>query len=34
VWFTLEDIGKVMVFDARPPFEILKVIDTGPITDV
>lgn len=33
VWFTLKDIGKVMVFDARPPFSILKTIDTGPITN-
>jgi YVTN family beta-propeller protein len=33
VWLTLKDVGKVMVFDARPPFEILKVLDTGPITN-
>src|SRR2546423_1109911 len=33
VWFTLKDIGKVMVFDARPPFAVLKTIDTGPITN-
>jgi DNA-binding beta-propeller fold protein YncE len=33
VWFTLKDIGKVMVFDARPPFTVLKTIDTGPITN-
>src|SRR5207253_1120865 len=32
VWFTLKDVGKVMVFDARPPFSVLKSIDTGPIT--
>lgn len=33
VWFTLKDIGKTMVFDARPPFSILKTLDTGPITN-
>src|SRR5262249_55616009 len=33
VWFTLKDAGKVVVFDARPPFKILKTIDTGPITN-
>ena len=33
VWFTLKDIGKVMVFDANPPFSVLKTIDTGPITN-
>ena len=33
VWFTLKDIGKVQVFDARPPFAILKTLDTGPITN-
>src|SRR3979411_169122 len=33
VWFTLKDVGKVMVFDARPPFTVLKTIDTGPITN-
>ena len=33
VWFTLKDVGKVMVFDARPPFKVLKTIDTGPITN-
>jgi YVTN family beta-propeller protein len=33
VWLTLKDIGKVMVFNARPPFEVLKVLDTGPITN-
>ena len=24
VWFTLKDIGKVMVFNALPPFEVIK----------
>ena len=33
VWFTLKDIGKVEVFDAHPPFSVLKTIDTGPITN-
>src|SRR5712671_1688915 len=33
VWFTLKDIGKTEVFDARPPFSILKTLDTGPITN-
>jgi YVTN family beta-propeller protein len=33
VWFTLKDTGKVQVFDARPPFSILKTLDTGPITN-
>jgi YVTN family beta-propeller protein len=33
VWFTLKDVGKTMVFDARPPFSVLKSIDTGPITN-
>jgi YVTN family beta-propeller protein len=33
VWFTLKDIGRTMVFDANPPFAVLKSIDTGPITN-
>jgi YVTN family beta-propeller protein len=33
VWLTLKDIGKVMVFDTRPPFAVLKTLDTGPITN-
>jgi YVTN family beta-propeller protein len=33
VWLTLKDVGKVMVFEARPPFKVLKVLDTGPITN-
>jgi YVTN family beta-propeller protein len=33
VWLTLKDTGKTMVFNARPPFDVLKVIDTGPITN-
>ena len=33
VWLTLKDVGKVMVFDARPPFAVLRTIDTGAITN-
>ncbi len=33
VWFTLKDTGKTQVFDARPPFALLKTMDTGPITN-
>jgi YVTN family beta-propeller protein len=33
VWFTLKDIGKTQVFDARPPFNVIKTLDTGPITN-
>jgi len=33
VWFTLKDIGKTQVFNAKPPFNLIKTIDTGPITN-
>ncbi|HEY4252176.1 MAG TPA: YncE family protein [Roseomonas sp.] len=33
VWLTLKDVGRTMVFNARPPFNILHTIDTGPITN-
>jgi YVTN family beta-propeller protein len=33
VWFTLKDVGKTIVFDARPPFAVLTSIATGPITN-
>jgi YVTN family beta-propeller protein len=33
VWLTLKDVGKTMVFRAKPPFDVLRVIDTGPITN-
>jgi YVTN family beta-propeller protein len=33
VWLTLKDVGKAMAFSARPPFNVLKVLDTGPITN-
>jgi YVTN family beta-propeller protein len=33
VWFTLKDVGKTQVFNARLPFNPIKTIDTGPITN-
>lgn len=33
VWFTLKDTGRTQVFSARPPFALLKTIETGPITN-
>ncbi|HLZ65481.1 MAG TPA: YncE family protein [Aliidongia sp.] len=33
VWFTLKDVGKVEAFNAKPPFNILTSIETGPITN-
>ena len=33
VWQTLKDIGKTQVFSATPPFKVLAVLDTGPITN-
>jgi len=33
VWFTLKDVCKVQAFSAAPPFEMLKTLDTGPITN-
>jgi YVTN family beta-propeller protein len=33
VWFTLKDTGRAQVFQARPPFAVLKTLDTGPITN-
>src|SRR6266436_3028360 len=33
VWFTLKDVGKVIAFDAHPPFSVLSTPDTGPITN-
>jgi len=33
VWFTLKDTGKVQVFNAQPPFSVLKTLETGPITN-
>ncbi|KYG24240.1 hypothetical protein SE92_31555 [Bradyrhizobium sp. AT1] len=33
VWFTLKDVGRTQVFNAKPPFNLIKTIDTGPITN-
>jgi YVTN family beta-propeller protein len=33
VWFTLKDVGKAVVFNARPPFNVLREIETGPLTN-
>src|ERR1700745_1544160 len=33
VWFTLKDTGKAQVFEAQPPFTLLRTLDTGPITN-
>jgi DNA-binding beta-propeller fold protein YncE len=33
VWFTLKDVGKVVAFNARPPFNVLREIDIGPLTN-
>ena len=33
VWITLKDVGKVQVFNAKPPFEQKAVLNTGPITN-
>lgn len=33
VWFTLKDVGRTQVFEASPPFALLKTLDTGPITN-
>lgn len=33
VWLTLKDVGRVMVLDAKPPFAVRKILDTGPLTN-
>jgi YVTN family beta-propeller protein len=33
VWLTLKDVGSVMVFSAKPPFQVLRVMETGPLTN-
>lgn len=33
VWLTLKDVGKVQVFDARPPFDVIRTMETGPLTN-
>lgn len=33
VWFTLKDTGQTQVISARPPFQQIALLDTGPITN-
>jgi len=33
VWITLKDSGKVQVYSAKPPFDQIALLDTGPITN-
>ncbi len=33
VWFTLKDVGQVQVFSAKPPFQLMATLNTGPITN-
>jgi YVTN family beta-propeller protein len=33
VWLTLKDVGKTQVFNARPPFNVIAVLETGPLTN-
>jgi YVTN family beta-propeller protein len=33
VWETLKDTGRVLIFDAHPPFRQRAVLETGPITN-
>jgi YVTN family beta-propeller protein len=33
VWYTLKDTGKTVVIAAKPPFNTLEILDTGPITN-
>ncbi|WP_307437609.1 YncE family protein [Labrys monachus] len=33
VWFTLKDVGKTQVFNGQAPFDLVKTLDTGPITN-
>lgn len=33
LWFTLKDVGKTQVVNARPPFQTVALLDTGPITN-
>jgi YVTN family beta-propeller protein len=33
VWITLKDVGETMAFSALPPFAVLKVLNTGAITN-
>jgi YVTN family beta-propeller protein len=33
VWFTLKDTGKTQVVSAKPPFQTLTTLETGPISN-
>src|SRR5712692_10423323 len=33
VWITLKDSGQVQVYSAKPPFDQIALLDTGPITN-
>jgi YVTN family beta-propeller protein len=33
VWLTLKDVGRTMIFDAKPPFSVIRALETGPITN-
>lgn len=33
VWLTLKDVGRAMVFEARPPFRHLHTFSPGPLTN-
>jgi YVTN family beta-propeller protein len=33
IWITLKDAGEVQVYSAKPPFEQLALLETGPITN-
>jgi YVTN family beta-propeller protein len=33
VWYTLKDIGATVVIDSHPPFERVKMMNTGPLTN-
>jgi YVTN family beta-propeller protein len=33
VWFTLKDTGKTQVVSAKPPFQTLATLETGPISN-
>jgi YVTN family beta-propeller protein len=33
VWLTLKDVGRTQVFNAQSPFNLIRTIETGPITN-
>jgi YVTN family beta-propeller protein len=33
VWLTLKDVGRVMAFEAKPPFRHLRTLSPGPLTN-